>query len=83
MRQAAKDNDHLAMLTTLGMALHATQDFCTVIQTGLRLTPDLLVMLLSHRDLSCDQAFQGFPQGVQLVIGKYPEDRKGVPAGAA
>jgi hypothetical protein len=80
-RQAAKDNDQLAMLTTLSMALHATQDFYSHsnwVEThprspnGAYRTETFLAIGLA-----------GLPQGVQLVTGKYPEDRKGAPAAAA
>jgi hypothetical protein len=75
--QAAKDDDQLAMLTTLGVALHATQDFYSHsnwVETHPRAAggPYRTETFLSV----------GPPRNAELVTGKYPEDRKSAPVGA-
>ena len=79
-RQAAKDNDALAMLTTLSMALHATQDFYSH-SNWVELHPRSSGGAY-RTETFLGEGLAGLPPGVQLVTGKYPENRKGAPADA-
>ena len=69
-RQAAKDNDALAMLTTLSMALHATQDFYSHsnwVESHPRSSGGAY-----RTETFLGGGLAGLPPGVQLVTGKYP-----------
>ena len=79
-RQAAKDNDPLAMLATLSMALHASQDFYSH-SNWVELHPRAPGAAY-RTETFLGAGLAGLPANVQLVTGKYPENRKDAPARA-